>query len=266
MSMSRFEGKHVVVLGSGFALAGPEDIGRASAVAFASEGAEVAIAEYTRSIADECVNEIRTAGGVASAHVADWRDPRSYERLATTIGSDWPLIDVLVTHHFASCVKSVQDTSLEEWEETIRVNLTGVFMAVKAFLPMLKRSKSGSIVNVGSIDGEFGNPNIPAYSASKAGVHVLTHVLAAELAKDNIRVNCVSRAASTALPLTGNVLQQVAGATPLARAGTPNEYAGAVLFLASDQASYITGAILPVDGGRTAVTPGCSPGYKSYLS
>ncbi len=265
MSSARFIGKRVVVIASGFGVKGPEDIGRASAVAFAAEGAEVAVVQFTQAAADECVSEIRAAGGKATAYEADPRDPHACESLAGSLASSWGVVDVLVTHHFGTYVSSVEDTTLEQWEETIRVNLTSVFMATKLFLPMLKKSTGASIVNVGSIDGTLGNPNIPAYSASKGGVHVLTHVLAGELAKDGIRVNCIARAASNMLPLPDNIYRQVNGATPMARAAAPSEYAGAVLFLASDAASYITGAVLPVDGGRTAVTPGCSPGYKGYL-
>ena len=265
MNNGRFNGKRVVVIASGFGVKGPEDVGRASAIAFAAEGADVAIVQFTQAAADECVSEIKAAGGSAMGFEADPRDPHSCESIATSLASDWGTVDVLVTHHFGTYVASVQDTTLEQWEETIRVNLTSVFMATKLFLSMLKKSVGAAIVHVGSLDGTLGNPNVPSYSASKAGVHVLTHVLAAELAKDGIRVNSIARAASTLLPLPDNVYRQVNGATPLARAAAPSEYAAAVLFLASDEASYVTGAVLPVDGGRTAVTPGCSPGYKGYL-
>ena len=265
METQRFAGKHVVVIASGFGLSGPEDIGKASAIAFAAEGATVAVVQFLKTVTDECVADITAAGGSAVGFTADPRDAHSLAPIIASLTSSWPAVDVLVTHHFATYVKTVEETTLEEWEETLRANLTGVFMAVKGFLPLLRRAASASIVNVGSLDGTLGNPNVPAMSASKGGVHALTHVLAGELCKDGIRVNCIARAASTALPLTGNVFQQVNSATPLARAGTPNEYAQAILFLASEQASYITGVVLPVDGGRTAVTPGCSPGYTGYL-
>ena len=265
MNSGRFNGKRVVVFASGFGVKGPEDIGRASAIALAAEGAEVAVVQFTQAAADECVAQITAAGGKAQAYEADPRDPHSLEQLTTNLGSSWGTLDVLVTHHFGTYVASVADTTLEQWEETIRVNLTSVFMATKLFLPMLKKSPKASIVHVGSIDGTLANPNIPAYSASKAGVHILIHSLAGELGHLGIRVNGISRAASTILPLPDNIYRQVNGATPLARAADPSEYAAAVLFLASEEASYITGAILPVDGGRTAVTPGCSPGYKGYL-
>ena len=262
----RFAGKHVVVIASGFALAGPEDIGTASAIAFAAEGATVAVVQFVKAKADECVVEITNAGGSAVAFTADPRDPHSLDPIVAELTSNWPSVDVLVTHHFASVVKTVEETTLEEWEGVLRANLTGVFVAVKGFLPLLKNAAGASIVNVGSVDGTLGNPNVPAMSAAKGGVHALSHVLAGELSRYGIRVNCIARAASTLVPLTGNVFEQVNNATPLARAGTPDEYAQAVLFLASEQASYITGVVLPVDAAGTAVTPGCSPNYAGYLN
>ena len=265
MRDNRFKNKHVVVIGSGFGLTGPEDIGRASAAAFAAEGANVAFVQFTKEAADEVASEIQSSGGSALSFTADFRDPHCYGGLAESLEKLWPAVDALVINHFATYTSSFENTTLEQFEETVRVNLTGVFMAVKAFLPLLRRANGASIVNVGSLDGTLGNPNAPSYSASKGGVHVLSHVLAGELAKDNIRVNCIARAASTAMPLTGNVFQSVNSATPMARAGTPEEYAASVLFLASAESSYITGVVLPIDGGRTAVTPGTSPGYTGYI-
>ena len=265
MRDNRFEKKHVVVIGSGFGLTGPEDIGCASAAAFAAEGADVAFVQYTQETADQVVSEIQSNGGSAQAFAVDFRDPQCYTGIAESLAATWPAVDSLVINHFATYTSSFENTTLEQWEETIRVNLTGVFMGVKAFLPLLRRANGASIVIVGSLDGILGNPNAPSYSASKGGVHVLSHVLAGELAKDAIRVNCIARAASTAMPLTGNVFQSVNSATPLARAGTPEEYAATVLFLASSESSYITGVVLPIDGGRTAVTPGTSPGYTGYI-
>ncbi|WP_411720264.1 SDR family NAD(P)-dependent oxidoreductase [Mycetocola sp.] len=263
----RFEGRRVVVVGSGFGIDGVEDIGRASAVAFAAEGAEVAIIQVSQESADECVNQITDAGGIVRSFVNDPRDLTQIQRIADEIAADWTSIDVLVTHHFATVYGGIDNTTVEAFEETVRVNLSGAFVATKAFLPALRASSfHAAIVHAGSIDGTLGNPNIPAYSASKGGVHALIHCLAGELAAEGIRVNGIARAGSSAMPLPEEALRELDHATPLRPVGDPDEYAAAILFLASDAASYVTGAILPVDGGRTAVTPAVSPRYAGYDS
>lgn len=264
MTNNRFAGRRVVVIGSGFGIEGYDDIGRASAAAFAAEGAEVAVVQVTKEYADEAVREITDAGGHAHGFVNDPRDPQRIVVVAEEIATIWPSVDVLVTHHFATTIANVEQTTLEQFEEALRVNLTGTFMATKAFLPMLRSSDQASIVHAGSIDGTLGNPNIPAYSASKGGVHALVHCLAGDLSSDGIRVNGIARAGSTALPLPQKVFDELDRATPLHAAADPTEYAAAVLFLASREASYVNGVILPVDGGRTALTPGCTPGYVGY--
>lgn len=265
MTNGRFEGKHVVVVGSGFGLTGLDDIGRASAVAFAREGAEVALVQVTKEMADGGVDEIEKVGGVGRAYKSDPRDPSEIIDVAEEIAAAWTTVDVLVTHHFATTIASVEDTSLEQFEEAVRVNLTGVFVTTKAFLPALRAAGSGAaIVHAGSIDGTLANPNIPAYSSSKGGVHALIHSLAGELGGSGIRVNGIGRAGSSALPLAPHTFHELNYATPMGRVGDPSEYADAIVFLASSQASYINGVILPVDGGRSAVTPGTAPGYAGY--
>lgn len=264
VSQPSFDGKRVVVVGSGYALTGPDDIGCAAAAAFAEAGAEVAVVQFTQEAADECATRIREAGGSAVALVNDPRDPAQIFTVAEQVEQTWPQVDVLVTSHFGTYVAGVDELTLAQWEETLTVNLTGVFAATKAFLPLLRKGTDPAIVHVGSIDGILGNPNIPAYTASKGGVTTLTHVLAGELAAGGIRVNAIGRASSTAMPLPDAVIGPLNAVTPLGRPGDPAEYAAAVLFLASPAASYITGVTVPVDGGRTAITPGTMSGQKKY--
>lgn len=264
MDNPSFAGKHVVVVGSGYALTGLDDIGTESAVAFAEAGADVLVAQFTQEAADSCVERILAVGGKATGVACDPRDPAQVFTLATEIGERWSHVDVLVTSHFGTYVAGIESLTLEQWEETIRVNLTGVFVATKAFLPLLKRGHEPAVVHVGSIDGILGNPNIPAYTASKGGVTVLTHVMASELADYGIRVNAIARASSSAMPLPPAVIEPLNSVTPLKRPADPAEYASAVLFLASDRASYITGTVLPVDGGRIAITPGTTSTAKKY--
>lgn len=249
---------------SGWPLTAPDDIGSATALAFAGEGAEVALAAPTPGLAETGCEEIRRTGAIARALVHDPREPATLDQLAASVAHEWPTIDVLVTHHVATHPGGIEQTTLAQWDEALRINLTGVFAATRAFLPLLRGGREPAIVHVGSIDGRLGNPNILGYSAAKGGVHVLVHVLAAELAAAGIRVNAIERAASTALPVPAAVSASVTAATPLARLADPLEYVAAILFLASNAASYITGVTLPVDGGRTAVTPGTAPGYRGY--
>ena len=251
-SSGRFQGRRVVVIGSGWPVDGYDDIGRTAAAAFGREGAEVAIVQPTPELAEAAAAEV----GAAGPFVHDPRRPNELESLAEEVGRDWTGVDVLVTHYVATASGGIEQTTLEQWEEILRVNLTCVFAATRAFLPLLRRGLDPAIVHVGSLDGRLGNPNILSYSAAKGGVHALVHALAGALAEDGIRVNAVERGASTALHGDERMTEQLNAATPLARLADPEEYAAAILFLASAAASYVTGVVLPVDGGRTAVTPG----------
>ena len=259
-----FGGYKVVLIGTGIGITGPEDLASSSAVAFARCGAQVAIVQATEEAAETTAAAVRDAGGEPLVMVNDPRDPHAIARIARDLPASWDTIDTLVTHHFANDFGRFPDVSVEKFEETVRVNLTGVYAASQAFLPHLRGSSRASMVHAGSIDGTFGNPNVVGYSASKGGVHSLIHVLAAELAAEGIRVNGISRAGSSAMPLNEAIVAELGRATPVRPVAEPDEYASAVLYLASPAASYISGVLLPVDGGRTAATPGCSPGYTGY--
>jgi NAD(P)-dependent dehydrogenase (short-subunit alcohol dehydrogenase family) len=163
---------------------------------------------------------------------------------------------VLVNCHVALDWTSIEASELAAWEESIRVNLLGPLVCTKAFLPLLRAGRAPSVVHLGSVDGMLGNPSVPAYSTAKGGLIPLTHVMAHELAAFGIRVNCVARAAVADSKIDPERVARVLEVTPLRRVAEPAEVAAAVAFLASDDASYITGAVLTVDGGRSGLTPG----------
>ena len=205
-------------------------IGRACAERLSAEGAGL-------ELLDESLCDIADADAMSAA--------------AARCGSS---VDVLVNCHFAVDWTSIEASELAAWQESIRVNLLGPLVCSKAFLPLLRAGRTPAIVHLGSVDGTLGNPAVPAYSTAKGGLVPLTHVMAHEFAAFGIRVNCVARAA-VAAPAPARMARALE-VTPLGRAAEPSEIAAAVAFLASDDASYVTGAVLTVDGGRSGLTPG----------
>jgi NAD(P)-dependent dehydrogenase (short-subunit alcohol dehydrogenase family) len=234
-------------------------IGRACAAALAADGVDVLAVARSLSRAQEVAGEI---GGVA--HEADPAGEADARGVAAASDERWRRLDALVFCAAAMDFWDEGEDSLADWETVIRVNLLGPVAYTKALLPLLRRSDAGAIVYLGSIDGLLGNPTVPAYSVSKAGLVPLTHVMAHDCAP--VRVNCVAAAAISQVgpddPQRPGVAELFASSspvleqTPLARYARPEDVASVVRFLASDEAAYVTGAVLPVDGGRTAVTPG----------
>jgi NAD(P)-dependent dehydrogenase (short-subunit alcohol dehydrogenase family) len=261
-----FLGKTIIVISTASGIGARDDIGAATALAFAREGAEVVLMESSERDGEQYTNEMIQGGGQITHVVIDPLDLGSFERAISTVADGLGHVDALVISHFGIDSSEAEGARMEQLQKSLTANLLAPFTATMGFLSLLKEAGTSAVVYVGSIDGTLGNPNLPFYSVAKGGLHVLTHVLAAELASSNIRVNCVARAISDGVPMTGTLLRSVVDATPLARVATAMEYAYPILFLASPRASYITGAVLPVDGGRTAVTPGAAPGYGGYLS
>ena len=241
-----FVGKVVLVTGGG------RGIGRAISAAFAQEGAALAIAyrEHGRD-AQAVVDGLRRAGRRAIAVHADVGKAGDATALVGQVVDEWERLDVLVNNAGILRRTPLADLTLQEWDEVVATNLTGVMLCAQAAAPAL-RARGGAIVNVASIRGLIGGTSL-AYAASKGGVVTLTKTLARNLAPQ-VRVNAVAPAfVDTALNvhLTVEQREKIAEQIPLGRFAEPEEIARAVVFLASPRATYITGQTLVVDGGLT---------------
>jgi NAD(P)-dependent dehydrogenase (short-subunit alcohol dehydrogenase family) len=237
-------------------------VGRACALAFADRAELVVVVDGSEVAAKEAAVAVEGAGGRARWFAADLSDLETMERVAAEVATDHRAVDVLANCHFGIDWASVRDSSMVAWEQVVRTNVLGPVVATKAFLPLLEvagAAGGGAVVNLGSIDGTQGNPQVPSYSASKGAVGPLTHVLAHELAPLGIRVNCVARAAVEDAAVVAAAPAQrdhALACTPLGRAAGPDEVARVVVFLAGPDASYLTGSTVVVDGGRSGLTPG----------
>jgi len=249
--MHRFEGTTAVVVGA------VEAVGRACAARLAAEGAVVVGVGETHEALASLESALGDGLRLAVGLVADSADPADMDSAARACVDAGLGADVLVNCQFAIDWCSIEDSTTERWVQVVRTNLLGPVVCSKAFLPLLRASRRAAIVHLGSIDGTLGNPKVPSYSASKGGLVPLTHVMAHEFAAYGIRVNCVARAAVADPSIApSGLVERAMAVTPLGRPAEAAEVAAAVAFLASTEASYVTGAVLTVDGGRSGLTPG----------
>jgi NAD(P)-dependent dehydrogenase (short-subunit alcohol dehydrogenase family) len=232
-------------------------IGRASALEFAKEGARVVVADINSSGARETVQQIEAAGVSAMAVHTDVSVPESVQKLVNQVIQSFGKIDVLFNNAAIQFNKTVEDTTFEEWNQEIAVNLGGVFLCSKLFLPHLRKSK-GCIVNMASVNGFFVEPICAGYCATKGGIIALTKAMAIDHGKDGVRVNCISPGYIDAglawgyfeaQPNPAEARQAAGKLHALWRIGQPEEVARVAVFLASDDASFMTGSAMLVSGG-----------------
>jgi len=239
-------------------------VGRACALAFGREGAEVVAVDPDAEVADRVTAEVTAVGGRATPLVASLADEAGASAVAGGCRARWGRVDVLFTAQAMLDHEPAGEQSPAHWERVIRTNLLGPVLYARALWPLLTSSDSGAIVYLCSIDGLHGNPSFPGYSVSKGALVPLTHVMAHDGGPHGIRVNAIAMAAMIPLgstdpapvPVTEQARSAVRRATPLARPASPDDVAGAAVYLASDESAYVSGVVLPVDGGHTAVTPG----------
>ncbi len=247
----RLEGKVAIVTGGG------SGIGAAVARMFGAEGAKVAVADYDDDAAQTIAREVWNAGGEAFPVSVDVSDSARVQKMVSATLETYGRIDILVNGAGTLVFGTVLDTGEQEWNRVISVNLTGTFLCCRAVLPYMVEGGGGSIVNFSSSTGAHdAAKNTAAYVASKGGVALLTKAMAVDHAAQNVRVNAICPGPTDTPMLRQSMsveqLKQFAASFPMGRLGQPEEIARCVLFLASDEASFVTGAMVAADGGQTA--------------
>jgi len=249
--VTRLAGRAAIVTGAA------SGIGRAMAERFAAEGAAVLIADVQRDAGEAVAAAIRGDGGRAEFVATDVTSETDVRGMVDAAVARFGRLDSLVNNAGIGRFVPFEQLEPAEWDRIFAVNLRAAYLACRAAVPHLKRSGHGTILNLSSQSGLQGQPMNEAYCASKAGVILFTRSLARELAPDGVRVNCIcpggtETALLRAFRRTITTADSAPASPPLGRFARPEEIAAAALFLVSDDASYVTGVALPVDGGATA--------------
>ena len=253
--MTRLNGKVAIVTGGG------SGIGRAIALVFGRQGAKVAVLGRRKDALDGVVQELAKSGAKGLAILCDVTQAADTRNAVGGVERELGAVNVLVNNAGVLSVSTIENISEEEWDRVIQTNLKGPFLMSRAVLPSMRRAGGGAIVNVGSVLGLVAMKDRAAYCASKGAITLLTKAMALDHAHQNIRVNCVCPSIVETELVKGLFSETEAGrlarearigTLPLGRFGQPNDVAEMVAFLASDQASWITGTAIPVDGGLTA--------------
>lgn len=247
----QLENKVAIVTGGG------SGIGRAAAELFAREGAAVVVADYDAAGAAATVAAITEAGGRALAVQTNVTDPAQVETAVRAAVAAFGGVDILFNNAAVLVFGTIESTPPDEWQRVMDINISGVYHFSRAVIPAMRVRGGGSIINMSSSTGAHdGNGNAAAYVTSKGAVTLLTRCMAIDFASDHIRVNAIAPG-PTDTPMLRRTMTQAeldafAATFPAQRLGKPEEIAAAALFLASDAASFATGAIFAIDGGQTA--------------
>ena len=246
--MARLKDKVAVITGSG------KGLGQAMALLFSREGAKIVVFDIDEPAGRETVEQIQEQGGEAIYSHGDVSKPDDAVRLINTAVDAYGRVDVLVNNAGVHVDRTVADTTEEEWDQILGVNLKGVFLCSKAAIPQMRRQGGGNIICISSISGLIGQLNQAAYNASKHGIIGLVRCMAYDHAQENIRANAICPGVMNT-PLVASVPEEHIApyrkTSLLERFAEPSEVANAALFLASDESSYVTGSAMVVDGGYT---------------
>jgi 2-hydroxycyclohexanecarboxyl-CoA dehydrogenase len=251
----RFNGKVAIVTG------GSSGMGRAAALGFSREGAAVVVNDIDEKNLSSFADEIRSSGGKITTVPGDITKHETINRIVKEAVEDYGRIDILFNYVGGdpdlAPQKAFIDQTEEYWDKMINLNLKSTILVCRAVIDIMIKQKSGKIINTGAIAGKVGGPNMALYSAVKGGIIAFTKALAHELAQYRINVNCVCPGPIETPGLkrvfSDQNIGQVTAIVPLKRLGLPEEIASAVLYLASDEAAFITGQALSVDGGATMI-------------
>lgn len=245
--------KHKVAVVTGGAMG----IGQATALRFSREGAKVVVVDIAEREGHETERLLREYKPECLFITGDVTREKDWQRVMNVVEKTYGRLDILFNNAGTNLFKPITDLEEVEWDRIIALNLKGVFFGAKHALTMMVKAGGGSIINTCSTTALIGLPNMSVYSASKGGILALTRQLALDYGPHNIRVNCVCPGA-TLTPLVQKEIDRklvavdtLTHGVPMGRLGQPSEIAAAVLFLASEDASYVTGTALVVDGGRT---------------
>jgi meso-butanediol dehydrogenase / (S,S)-butanediol dehydrogenase / diacetyl reductase len=237
---------------------GGTGIGAAAAQGFAAEGYAVAVAGRRPGPLQDTVQAIRSTGGEGLAIPADLADPRAPARIVSAVGEAWGRLDVLVNNAAAIKHLPIDQATLEVFEEHLVVNVRAPYFLTQAALPYLRNSDAPAVINISSSSGSLAIPGQCMYGSSKAALEYQTRSLAAELAPLGIRVNAIAPGpVDTPIHLTwagddvAGAYERMAREVPLGRMGTAADLAAWIVWLASPQAGWVTGVVIPVDGGQT---------------